>query len=119
MKEILKNIISLILIFFIPIISLLCTSSCKQNEKEKPNIILIIPDALRAKQLPSYGYKKIETESIDNLVENGVVFKSCFVATTADCHFSLLRINLPTIEPTIKGIINHHKLFFFSTERLW
>jgi len=46
---------------------------------KKPNIILIAPDALRAKQLPCYGYNKIRTETIDNLVKNSVIFNYCFV----------------------------------------
>jgi len=61
-----------LLIFLIPI------SSCKY-QKPKPNIILIVPDALRAKQLPSYGYNHIKTPHLDRLIEESVFFKSAFV----------------------------------------
>jgi len=47
----------------------------------RPNILLIVPDALRAKQLPSYGYQRIRTPVIDNLVRNNVLFRYCFVKT--------------------------------------
>lgn len=56
----------------------LLTLSC-ESKKRKPNIILIVADALRAKQLPSYGYKNILTPHIDKLVKDSVIFKHCFV----------------------------------------
>jgi hypothetical protein len=37
-----------------------------------------MPDALRAKQLPLYGYTKIKTEAIDNLARDGVIFYHCY-----------------------------------------
>lgn len=74
------------LLFFIFKVMLLIlfvsfTFSCQKISKKRPNIILIIPDALRAKQLPCYGYKKIETVTIDDLVKNSVIFQNCFVRT--------------------------------------
>ena len=47
----------------------------------KPNILLIVPDALRAKQLPCYGYQRIRTSALDSLAGNSALFKYCFVKT--------------------------------------
>jgi arylsulfatase A-like enzyme len=63
-------------------INIILLFSCSQQPKlgeEHTNIILLVPDALRAKQLPCYGYQKIETPMIDNLAKNGVIFKNSFV----------------------------------------
>ena len=57
----------------------------------RPNILLIVPDALRAKQLPCYGYQRIRTPTLDSMVPNGVLFKYCFVKTpNTDDSFSYL-----------------------------
>jgi arylsulfatase A-like enzyme len=72
MRKLLKSLI------FINIILLISCS--QQKSAEKPiNIILLIPDALRAKQLPCYGYQKIKTPTIDYLAKNGVIFENSFV----------------------------------------
>jgi len=74
-----------LLLFILKVILLILfvsfTFSCQKMSKKKPNIILIIPDALRANQLPCYGYKKIETVTIDDLAKNSVIFQNCFVRT--------------------------------------
>lgn len=51
----------------------------------KPNIVFILADQLRASSLPVYGEKQIETPNIDRLANEGVVFtnavSSCPVCT--------------------------------------
>ena len=60
------------------------TSLCKgPSSSDRPNVILIVPDSLRAEQLPLYGYKKIKTESIDSLARNGTVFTNCYVRSAS------------------------------------
>lgn len=61
------------------LIVLMVTVSCGPDSKKKPDIILIVPDALRAKQLPDYGYHNINTPRIDQLAKEGVLFKHCYV----------------------------------------
>ena len=57
----------------------------------KSNILLIVPDALRAKQLPCYGYQHIRTPVLDSLARTSVRFKYCFVKTpNTDDSFSYL-----------------------------
>jgi len=63
------------------ILTILGGSCSKSVPDRRPNVILIVPDALRAQQLPSYGYQKISTPAINSLVKKGIIFKNCFVKT--------------------------------------
>jgi choline-sulfatase len=60
-------------------------------------IILISIDALRADHLPAYGYRKIQTPTIDALAADGVVFERAFshAPQTLPAHASLLSGRLP------------------------
>ncbi len=49
----------------------------------RPNIIIIIIDALRSKNLGCYGYDKATSSNIDELAKNGVLFKNAFSTTNA------------------------------------
>ena len=75
-----RNLFILLIIF-----SLFLFTSCskKKSEEGATNIILLVPDALRTRQLPCYGYQKIKTPTIDNLAKNGVIFENCFVKQPA------------------------------------
>jgi arylsulfatase A-like enzyme len=70
---------ALTLCFFMGFIS--ADGAEKGRSGGKPNILLIVPDALRAKQLPCYGYQRIRTSALDSLVGNSALFKYCFVKT--------------------------------------
>ena len=45
--------------------------------KAKPNIILIVMDVQRAKNIHCYGYEKLTTPNIDKIAKEGTVFLSC------------------------------------------
>ncbi|MFH0846706.1 MAG: sulfatase [Chloroflexota bacterium] len=47
----------------------------------KPNILLIVIDALRARNLSCYGYDKLTSPNIDALAQKGVLFENCFSTT--------------------------------------
>ncbi|MCK4669950.1 MAG: sulfatase [Nanoarchaeota archaeon] len=47
-------------------------------EESKPNIILIVLDALRAKHLSCYGYHRNTSPNIDKLAKNGILFENAF-----------------------------------------
>lgn len=47
------------------------------------NVIFIIIDALRARNLGCYGYDKATSPNIDWLAKNGIMFKNCFSCTNA------------------------------------
>ena len=46
--------------------------------RKRPNVIFIVMDALRAKNLGCYGYNKETSQNIDNLAKRGVLFKNAF-----------------------------------------
>lgn len=58
----------------ISIILIRCDSSV--SRRPRPNIVLITLDTVRADHLSCYGYKKKTTPHIDNIAEEGLLFKS-------------------------------------------
>ena len=48
------------------------------QDNEKPNIIFITVDALRARNLSCYGYKRKTSPNIDFYASQGVLFKNFF-----------------------------------------
>lgn len=46
------------------------------TKEEKPNLILISVDSLRADHVSSYGYFRQTTPNIDNLAKEGILFKN-------------------------------------------
>jgi len=67
------------------------------SEKEKPNVILITVDTLRADRLHCYGFKPIETPTIDLFASRGVKFEHCLAQTplTLPSHTTILTGTLP------------------------
>ena len=58
----------------------------------KPNVLMIGSDTLRADRLGAFGYRRSLTPNIDKLAERGTLFKNCHVpcARTAPSLISLL-----------------------------
>lgn len=50
----------------------------KNAESQRPNVILISIDSLRADHLSAYGYSRKTTPNIDDLAKEGVLFKNYF-----------------------------------------
>ena len=65
--------------------------------RNKPNLLLIVLDTLRADHLSSYGYERSTTPNIDRLAARGVVFEYAFANSswTLPSHASLLTGRLP------------------------
>lgn len=73
--------------------------------RKKPNIIFIIVDALRTRNLGCYGYHKKTSPNIDELAKTGILFEnafSCFNAT--DPSFTSIMTGR---YPMSHGIIHH------------
>jgi arylsulfatase A-like enzyme len=80
--------------------------SCKASDDtpkesriiEKPNIIFISIDTLRADRLACYGYKEIKTPNIDLIARRGVLFSQaiCQVPVTLPSHTSMFTGLNPT-----------------------
>jgi arylsulfatase A-like enzyme len=71
--------------------------SAQQGKPDRPNILLITIDTLRADHLGSYGYEKIKTPVLDGLAARGVVFTQhiCQQPITTASHTSLLTSTYP------------------------
>lgn len=48
----------------------------KGNISDKPNVIFIVVDALRADHVSAYGYERLTSANIDSLVNDGIMFKN-------------------------------------------
>jgi arylsulfatase A-like enzyme len=68
------------------------------HRQQKPNIIFITVDTLRADRLAVYGYESIETPHIDSLAEGGVLFSQAVaqVPITLPSHSSIFTGLNPT-----------------------
>jgi arylsulfatase A-like enzyme len=75
-------------IFFL----LIFVISCNEKIQEKPNILLISLDDLRADSLGCYGYSRNTSPFIDYISTQGILFKNCFVNThgTFSSHTTIL-----------------------------
>jgi len=63
---------------FIIIFLVLLISSCKvANQKNKPNIILIMADDMGYECLGTYGSSSYDTPALDELASNGITFNNC------------------------------------------
>lgn len=104
--------------------------ACGAPAEVPPNIILIVPDALRAKQLPVYGYSKIATPRLDDLAKDSIVFQHCYVKTpgTVDSFSNLFSGSWLASNGLIKGEktlaqylqeVNYQTAGFVSSRILW
>lgn len=66
--------------------------------EHKPNIILIILDAVRYDHLSCYGYWRPTTPNLDRIAERGILFENCFAAAhwTPPSHASLFTSKYPS-----------------------
>jgi choline-sulfatase len=65
--------------------------------EEKPNVLLITVDTLRADHLGAYGYSRVETPNIDRLARSGARFERAIAHAplTLPSHASILTGTLP------------------------
>jgi tetratricopeptide (TPR) repeat protein len=77
-------------------VAVLFVAACSRPA-ERPPIILISIDTLRADHLPAYGYRAIATPNIDALARDGVVFRNAWshCPLTLPSHLSILTGLLP------------------------
>ncbi len=68
------------------------TANLPQANSEKPNVIVIVVDTLRADHLSAYGYQRDTSPFIDNLAREGVLFEHAISASswTQPSHASML-----------------------------
>lgn len=75
---------------------------------QKPNIILISIDTLRADHLSCYGYKRLTTPNLDHLAEEGVLFTNAYSTAvwTPPAHASMLT----GLYPKDHGVVHQNSL---------
>ena len=79
--RLLKKVLSLTaLVFFMLCLSSNLTVFAKRNNNQGPNIVLIVIDTLRARNLSCYGYSKKTSPFIDSLSEKSLVFDNHYAA---------------------------------------
>ena len=65
----------------IAVTALLALCSCAPEQAERPNVLLISLDTLRADRVGSYGYQRPTTPFLDELAARGVRFSHAFINT--------------------------------------
>jgi arylsulfatase A-like enzyme len=70
-----------------------------QGEPDRPNLILISIDCLRADHVGTYGYQRATTPSIDELAKEAVVFENAWSSSswTIPSHMSILTGVSPSV----------------------
>jgi arylsulfatase A-like enzyme len=63
----------------------LCTTSCKQQPEQKPNIIFLLTDDHRYDALGVMGDPILQTPYLDKLAKDGFLFKNAYVTTSICC----------------------------------
>jgi|GEM_PF-813629 len=53
-------------------------SACGQPRADKPNVLILLMDTLRADRLGCYGYGRPTSPVVDDLANGGVVFTRCY-----------------------------------------
>ncbi len=52
-------------------------------ENKRPNVIILLVDALRARNVSSYGYRLPTTPHIDSIAKDGILFENAFTTINA------------------------------------
>src|SRR5579875_785510 len=73
--------------YWLSILSILAvvSSAPEQNQLRRPNILLIIPDQLRAQALGCMGNRDVQTPNLDQLASQGVLFRQTLANTPVCC----------------------------------
>jgi arylsulfatase A-like enzyme len=81
-----------------------CGEARRTENSERPNIILISLDTLRADHLYCYGYEKEISPAIDKLASEGVLFENTYAQAnwTLPSHVSMLTSLYPSRHQVIK-----------------
>jgi len=93
-----RQILRLGLLLFVPALLHLTGCGPSQKEKPRPNLILVIIDALRNDHLSCYGYDRPTTPFLDSQAAGGLLFENCVAQApwTAASMASLFTSRYPT-----------------------
>ena len=76
MKNKSSKLVTMLVVILLLFINLYVFIDDKQKQKNKPNIIILLIDALRSDHLGCYGYERNTTPNIDKLAEESFLFKN-------------------------------------------
>jgi len=78
---------------------------------DKPNIILIVMDAVRVDHLSCYGYTRKTSPNIDGLAKEGILFENAFstAAWSYPSHASIFTGKYPSFHRTLGKDVRLHK----------
>jgi choline-sulfatase len=81
-----------------------------QVSRDKPNLILITVDTLRADHLGCYGYRASSTPTIDALAKEGYLFSRAYaqVPLTLPSHYSILSGTFPFYHGVRDNSVSRH-----------
>lgn len=72
--------VSYVFLIFISLVFDACTSNQDYESFEKPNILILFADDLGYEKLSCYGGLEIQTPNIDQLAQNGMLFKNTYTS---------------------------------------
>ncbi len=77
--------------FHLFVVSILLGIGCS-NSRERPNVILLTLDTLRADSLGCYGHSTIQTPNLDRIAREGILFENavCQIPATLTSHTAIL-----------------------------
>lgn len=110
--ELARNLVCITLLLFLtPTVE---ATNLKEEVKERPNIILITLDTVRADHLPCYGYGLSTTPHICSMAQGGIRYECAFtpIPLTLPAHASILTGQ----GPEIHGILDN--AFFRLEEKI-
>jgi len=93
------QLIALIFVIVFPIVS------CGPSEKERPNLVLVVFDALRADHVGAYGYEKPTTPNLDRLARDSILFSTAY--SSAAFTLPSMATLFTSLEPMRHGVRRH------------
>ena len=100
------------------VLAVLAAGCSGQDRLDRPNLVLISIDTLRADHVGSYGYFRDTTPHIDRFAGGAVKFERCYatMATTLPSHASMLTGLYPIEHGILANLVHGGRLFGWSEQ---
>ena len=84
-------------------------AACGERARERPDVVLVLVDTLRADYLGCYGFEGDVSQRLDRLAREGVLFERCF--TQAPWTKTAVASLLTSLHPEIHRVTTHEGWF--------